>query len=129
MFGVLKLVNPFKSWYSVQISKSELGQLAYTMGRLGEIAIGTTLILCLLYRRKIPTKAYGWRTNASFFTIIIMMLTAVYVHLRPNIPADVLPLKIKPSYIPVFFLLIALSNIVLTIKNRRKVKQTLKTHI
>jgi len=52
------------------------------------------------------------------------MLTAVYVHLNPNVPADVLPLKIKPPYIPLFLLVIALTNIVLTIKNLRKVKRT-----
>jgi len=124
MFGILKFVNPFKGWYSVQIAKSELGQLSYTMGRLGEIAVGTTLILCLLYRRKISTKTFDLLTNTSLFTIIIIMLTAVYVHLNPNVPADVLPLKIKPPYIPLFLLVIALTNIVLTIKNLRKVKRT-----
>jgi hypothetical protein len=124
MFGVLKFVNPFKGWYSVQVANSGLGQLSYTMGILGEISVGTTLILCLLYRQKISTKAFDLLTNTSFFTIIIMMLTAVYVHLHPNVPADVLPLKIKPPYIPLFFLVIALANIVLTIKNLRKVKRT-----
>jgi len=94
------------------------------MGRLGEIAVGTTLILCLLYRRKISTKTFDLLTNTSLFTIIIIMLTAVYVHLNPNVPADVLPLKIKPPYIPLFLLVIALTNIVLTIKNLRKVKRT-----
>ena len=47
------------------------------------------------------------------------MLTGVYVHLHPNVPANVLPLKIKPPYIPVFFLLIALSNTFLSIKQAK----------
>src|SRR5215510_12188377 len=123
MFGVLKFVNPFKGWYSVQIANSGLGQLSYAMGILGEIAVGTTLILCLLLRQKISTKAFDLLTNTSLFIIIIMMLTAVYVHLHPNVPADVLPLKIKPPYIPLFFLLLALSNIILSVINSKKVRQ------
>jgi len=51
-----------------------------------------------------------------------MTLTAVYVHLHPNVPADVLPLKIKPPFIPLFFLLIVLSNIILAIINLKKSK-------
>lgn len=118
MFGVLKFVNPFKGWYSVQIANSELGGLSYVMGILGEITVGTTLILCLFYRQKLSAKAFNLLTNTAFFTIVIMMLTGVYVHLHPNVPADVLPLKIKPPYIPVIFLLIALSNIYLSIKRK-----------
>lgn len=123
MFGILKFVNPFKGWYTVQVTNSGLGLISYTMGILGEIAIGTTLILCLIYRQKISSKVYNLLTNISFFTIIIMMLTGVYVHLHPHVPADVLPLKIKPPYIPLFFLLIALSNIILTTANNLKAKQ------
>jgi hypothetical protein len=114
--GILKFVNPFKDWYGVQITNSGLGQLSYAMGILGEITVGTTLILCLLNRRKFSLHVYNLLTNASFFTIIIMMSTGVYVHLHPNVPADVLPLKIKPPYIPIFFLLLALSNLFLSIK-------------
>ena len=45
--------------------------------------------------------------------ILPMMATAIYVHLQPNVPAEVLPLKIKSPFIPVFFLLLALTNIYL----------------
>lgn len=116
MFGILKFVNPFKSWYSVQVTNSELGQLSYAMGIVGEIGVGTTLILCLVYRQKIPLRVYHLLTNVSFIIIIIMMFTGIYVHLHPNVPAEVLPLKIKPPYIPTFFLMLALSNIYLSFK-------------
>ncbi len=53
--------------------------------------------------------------------ILPMMGTAIYVHLQPNVPAEVLPLKIKPPFIPVFFLLLALTNIYLI---QRKTKDT-----
>jgi len=34
------------------------------------------------------------------------MLVAVYVHLQPGVPAEVLPLGIKPPAIPLFVLLL-----------------------
>ena len=123
MFGILKFVNPFKGWYTVQVTNSGLGQLSYAMGIMGEIAVGLTLLVCLIFRPRISIKLYNYLISISFITIIIMMLTGVYVHLHPNVPADVLPLKIKPPYIPVFFLLIALSNSILTISNMSKAKR------
>jgi len=115
MFGVLKLINPFKSWYRVQITNADLGQLSYVTGITGEITVGTTLLLCLLYKQKISAKAFELLTTISYSVIVIMMLIAVYVHLHPDVPAEVLPLKIKAPYIPLTFLTLALSNIVLTI--------------
>lgn len=116
MFGVLKFVNPFNGWYSIQVTNSGLGEMSYAMGIIGEIAVGITLFFCLIYKQRISRGLNTLLSNISFLIIIIMMLAGVYVHLHPNVPADVLPLKIKPPYIPVFFLLIALSNVYLSIK-------------
>lgn len=124
MFGILKFVDPFKGWYTVQIANSELGQLSYSMGITGEITVGVILFVCLIYGKKISTKLYYILTSLSFSAVIIMMLTGVYVHLHPNVPADVLPLKIKPPYIPIFFLLVAFSNLILTIRNMLKIMRT-----
>lgn len=120
MFGILKFVNPFKGWYTVQVMNSGLGQISYVMGIMGEIAVGVTLFFCLIYGQKISKKLYTFLTTISFLTITIMMLTGVYVHLHPNVPADVLPLKIKPPYIPAFFLMIALSNIYFSIEKQKR---------
>jgi predicted neutral ceramidase superfamily lipid hydrolase len=53
--------------------------------------------------------------------ILPMMATAIYVHLQPNVPAEVLPLKIKPPFIPAFFTLLALINIYML---QRKIKDS-----
>lgn len=124
MGGVLKFVDPFKGWYSVQITNSGLGQTSFPLGIIGEVAVGITLFVCLIYKNRISTKLYNLLIRLSFSGVTVMMLTAVYVHLHPNVPAEVLPLKMKPPYIPVFFLLIALSNIYLSIKPKKD-----KTHI
>ena len=49
MFGVLKFIDPFKTWYVTQVTKSELPfpSLSYWSGQLGEIVVGLALILTL----------------------------------------------------------------------------------
>lgn len=121
MFGILKFVNPFKGWYSVQVTNSGLGEYSYWMGIAGEITVGVTLMVTLVCRQKISEKTFSVLITSASLIIIIMMLTGIYVHLQPKVPADVLPLKIKPPYIPGFFLLLALSNIILTHYGRRKI--------
>jgi hypothetical protein len=40
--------------------------------------------------------------------LVVQMVTAIYVHLQPEVPASVLPLGIKPPVIPGVVLLLAL---------------------
>ncbi len=120
LFGILKFIDPFKGWYAVQIATSGLGEISYAMGIMGEVGVGMLLFICLVYEERMGKRIYALLSTISFLTIIIIMLTGVYVHLNPNVPADVLPLKIKPPYIPVFFLIVALSNVVLSIYSMAK---------
>jgi hypothetical protein len=39
-------------------------------------------------------------------SLFLEMLVAVYVHLQPGVPPEVLPLGIKPPVIPLFVLLL-----------------------
>src|SRR5690606_10632815 len=60
---------------------------------------------------------------AASSLVIIMMGVGIYVHFHPNVPAEVLPLKIKPPYIPAFFMALAITNITLInnwLRNRQK---------
>ncbi len=106
MFGVLKFVNPFKGWYTVQVSASELPfpTLSYWAGQLGEIAVGVAFIFLLFRYKKLAATTVSRFLTLGNLTIIAMMAVAIYVHLHPNVPAEVLPLKINPPYIPSFFI-------------------------
>ena len=114
MVGALKFVNPFKGWYTLQVEKSGLGDFSYVMGILGEIAVGIILVFALLQKDKLSIKVFNQLVVAASVVIVIMMATGMYVHFHPEVPAEVLPLKIKPPYIPGMFLLLALGNIYLT---------------
>jgi hypothetical protein len=39
--------------------------------------------------------------------LVVNMGVAIYVHLQPEVPANVLPLGIKPPLIPLVFMLLA----------------------
>ena len=118
MFGTLKFLNPFKSWYSTQIAKSELPFpiLSYWIGQIGEIVVGAVLVYLLLKSSNLSQRTVNRVFYIAHVSIIIMMFVAFYVHLHPNVPSEVLPLRIGPPIIPSFFIIAATVNIYLKVK-------------
>lgn len=106
-FGVLKFVDPFKSWYTTQITNSGLNMFFYWLGQLGEISVGLLYFFLLVYHKKISKSNFKWLMKFANLTVIIMMLFAVYVHMHPNVPADILPLKISHPYLPGFLVVLS----------------------
>src|SRR5262245_62071472 len=104
-FGVLKCVNPtIDGWFHVQIQQSHLPHSAILMGKITEIMTG---ILFLLPRfRSWHAKWEGRILLIACSSLALEMLVAVYVHLQPGVPPEVLPLGIKPPVIPLFVLLL-----------------------
>jgi hypothetical protein len=117
MFGILKFINPFKSWYTTQIVNSGMGNLSYSLGITGEIVTGGLLLYSVLFSNRIRKDINVLIVVCSSIVIVLMMATGIYVHLHPDVPADVLPLKIKPPYIPFIFLILGLFNIRIARKN------------
>ena len=114
MFGIVKFVNPFKGWYSVQIMNSGMDESLYWLGITGEISAGLLFLGSVLFRNKLSKKVFRLTIILASAMVIMIMVTAIRTHLHPNVPADVLPLKIKPPFIPGFFLLLAIADIFLT---------------
>ena len=104
-FGVLKFVNPtIDGWFHVQIQESHLPHSAILMGKIAEIMTG---ILFLLPRfRPWQAKWEGRILLIACSSLFLEMLVAIYVHLQPEVPPEVLPLGIKPPVIPLFVLLL-----------------------
>jgi hypothetical protein len=121
MFGIVKVLIPMiNGWYTVQMTNSGLGAyIPFWVGITGEIVVGSVLIFCLVMDQNFANKKFNIIIQLASAAILPMMATATYVHLQPNVPAEVLPLKIKPPFIPVFFMLLALANIYLI---QRKIK-------
>ena len=104
-FGLLKVVNPtIDGWFHVQIQQSHLPHSAILMGKLGEIMTGVLFVLPRL--RRWPARWEGRILLLACSSLFVEMLVAVYVHLQPGVPAEVLPLGIKPPVIPLFVVLL-----------------------
>ncbi len=124
-FGVLKLVPPFKGWYTVQITASGLSHFSYLLGIVGEVVTGTAFLILLIQAVKFSPQTYFRTLLIASFAVGIIMATGTYVHLHPNVPAEVLPLKIKPPYIPGFFMLLALVNVWLIFSHMKSARTKL----
>ena len=123
MFGILKLVDPFKGWYSVQIRNSGMSESLYWLGIIGEISDGMLFLAGSLFVKKLSKQVFSVTIILASTIAIMIMVTAIRAHLHPNVPASVLPLKIKPPFIPGFFLILAIADIFLirriVIRNNR----------
>ena len=100
-FGFLKFVSPtIDGWFHVQITQSHLPHSAILMGKVAEIMTGVLFVLPRF--RPWPERWEGRILLLACSSLSLEMLVAVYVHLQPGVPAEVLPLGIKPPVIPLF---------------------------
>jgi len=110
VFGSLKLIEPFRTMFDIQITKSDLPRFSIPMGKAGEMAIGLGLFLPTCFRQKVPN-LYGPIVFVASAGLIVNMGIATYVHLQPEVPANVLPLGIKTPFIPLFVMFLAAVNL------------------
>jgi hypothetical protein len=118
-FGFLKFFEPFRTWYVIQIQTSGLSEASYFAGIFGEMVVGLILMSSLFLKNE--KFKYDLSIIGSLGLIGIMSV-AIYVHLLPEVPAEVLPMNIKPPVIPILFLLATMYNIYLALKLRKSFK-------
>ncbi|HHP0466106.1 TPA: hypothetical protein ACRZZI_003743 [Vibrio harveyi] len=112
MAGTVKFFDPFTTMFAKQIALSELPfpTLSRWMGQLGEIFAGLLLLVVMIGNKVLaaPIKDKAMQLSALLTTAI--MIVAVYVHLLPNVPAEVLPLQSKPPVMTLIILGLAWLN-------------------
>lgn len=119
MFGFLKFFQPFYGWFEVQIQKGGLPHEAILIGKLGEMAVGV-LFLSPWLLRSLDANRKTRLLIVACLGLIVEMLVATYVHLQPDVPPEVLPLRIKPPVMPLFVLALAAINAVAVWNQRPK---------
>ena len=107
MFGILKFFQPIRGWFDVQIQQSHLPHQAILAGKVGEMVTGCLFLLAWFWKSS-SAKSRRHLLLLACAALVFQMITAIYVHLQPQVPASVLPLGIKPPVIPVAVLLLAL---------------------
>ena len=119
LFGFLKFFEPFRTMFDVQITKSRLPRFSIPTGKAGEMSIGLGLLLASRFRQKIPNLDTPIVAVASA-GLIVNMGVATYVHLQPEVPANVLPLGINPPFIPLFVMFLAGVNLYQLNRGRKR---------
>ena len=107
VFGFLKFFQPFRGWFDIQIQQSHLPHQAILAGKLGEMVTACLFLLPWLPRSS-TAKYKDQLLLIACAMLVSQMVVAIYVHLQPQVPANVLPLGIKPPVIPFAVLLLAL---------------------
>ncbi|ACD97401.1 conserved hypothetical protein; putative membrane protein (plasmid) [Trichlorobacter lovleyi SZ] len=113
--GTVKFFEPFKTFFTTQIDRSGLpfSTLTFWSGQLGEITVGLTLLAFLFLWEKITP---SWAKKIFYggnLAVTVIMLVALYVHLHPAVPAEVLPFEKKAPLLTVFTLLMVFLNVYL----------------
>lgn len=109
LFGFLKLFPPFSVWFDSQIRNSGLPSISLPAGIVSEMLVGLLFLVPWLTGAFSLSRRRLGNLIASPI-LIAQMLVATYVHLNPNVPANVLPLGIKPPFIPLTVMLLAALN-------------------
>jgi len=115
LFGFLKFFHPFNGWFDVQIQQSHLPHASILTAKFGEMITGILFVLPTLLPslNRLTKQALTLLGSAM---IVVQMLVAIYVHLQPTVPASVLPLGIKPPFIPATVLLLGILTAVAVLK-------------
>ena len=120
MAGTVKFFDPFTTMFAKQIALSELPfpVLSRWAGQLGEMAAGALLLIIMIGGKRMDGELRDKAMLLSTLLTTVIMLVAVYVHLLPNVPAEVLPLQSKPPVMTLIILALAWLNAYLYKLNR-----------
>lgn len=112
MAGTVKFFDPFTTMFAKQIALSELPfpTLSRWMGQLGEIFAGLLLLVVMIGNKALVAPIKDRAMQLSTLLTTAIMIVAVYVHLLPNVPAEVLPLQSKPPVMTLIILGLAWLN-------------------
>lgn len=107
MPGLVKFTDKFKTMFTVQIAESGLPfpRLSFILGQTSEILTGLLLFSLLFFWKRFPDAIAYRLFQIGNLLVIPIMLIAVYVHLHPDVPVEVLPFESKPPYLAVTLLI------------------------
>ncbi|WP_182026586.1 hypothetical protein [Vibrio rotiferianus] len=112
MAGTVKFFDPFTTMFAKQIALSELPfpTLSRWAGQLGEIFAGLLLLIVMIGNKALAAPIKDKAMQLSTLLTTAIMIVAVYVHLLPSVPAEVLPLQSKPPVMTLIILGLAWLN-------------------
>ncbi|MRX62864.1 hypothetical protein [Maribacter luteus] len=120
--GLAKFTEPFKTYiyyHLTGIGFPFADQMQHVV-KFSEVGIGILMLYLAFKGNKLSTSLRNKLFNFGNQTIVIMMIVAVYTHLHPNVPAEVLPMEFKPPIMPTGYILLVVYNFYLFRSNNEK---------
>jgi len=112
--GLNKFFEPAHTKFMDQVVLSELPFTTFTywLAILSEVIVGLALIFLVLFEKRLGHAAKRNIFYSGHIIILFMMLVAVYVHLHPAVPEEILPMA-KPPYMPLAYAFVVGMNLFL----------------
>jgi hypothetical protein len=113
--GLAKFREPFKTliYKYLTLIGFPLPDVMQYVVKFSEVSVGLAMLFLTF---KVHNISQGLRDIVFYltnFTIIIMMIVAVYTHMDPNVPAAILPMEFKPPIMPISYILLVFINLYL----------------
>jgi hypothetical protein len=110
--GIAKFFDPFKTSLQQQLSITEMPfpEVLEYFVKFGEIAIGLILLTLAFKGTKLAASNRRTLFNLSHLAVAVIMVVALYVHLHPEVPAEILPMGMKPPFLTLFYLALVAAN-------------------
>ena len=120
MPGIAKFSEPFKTfiYQHIKLIVFPLSEIMQHIVKFSEVGIGLMMIFIAFLGHKLNSKTRDTLFFLGNTGIISMMIVAIYTHLHPDVPAEILPLEYKPPVMAVAYLILAIVNLIL---NRKKI--------
>ena len=119
--GLAKFTEPFKTFIykHLDIIGFPFPDLMQYIVKFSEIGIGLVLIYLAFKGNTLSSSLRNKIFYLGNLSIIAMMIVAVYTHLHPDVPAEVLPMEFKPPIMPIGYILLVIYNLYLFKKTHR----------
>ncbi len=116
--GLAKFTEPFKTFIykHLDIIGFPFSDLMQYVVKFSEIGIGLALVYLAFKGSTLSSSLRKKIFYLGNLSIITMMIIAVYTHLHPDVPADVLPMEFKPPVMPIGYIILVVVNLFLNKK-------------
>lgn len=113
--GFAKFTEPMATKFAAQIENAQLPYPTYSFlfAQLGLIIAGLLLLSVLLFWKRFSPSFSTLLFYLGHLLVVPVMSVVFYVHMHPDVPAEILPMGIKPPYISAFLITLAVVNILL----------------
>lgn len=106
--GIAKFTEPFKTfiYQHLVFIGFPLPEFMQYVVKFSELGVGFLFLFISVKGNVLDSKLREKLFYVGNLAIVIMMLVAIYTHLHPDVPAEILPMEYKPPLMPISYILL-----------------------